>query len=128
MRNDLDVSDQELFDRMVTHMRAQRTTAVLSGTSAYHGLDNRRCPVGAIIPDDLYDPRMEGISIGGLGHASWIKPELRTFLRQHHRLLGAMQDVHDTVPPVEWEKYFHLIATNYDLLLDGKATLTALDD
>lgn len=129
MRTDLDKSDQELFDLMVAHLRKQGTTAILDGMSAYHGLDDRRCPVGAVIPDDLYDSRMEGKAITQLSKVLFLSnggsiyhmpEELNMFFRWHHNILKAMQHVHDTVPPALWEREFQVIAAKYKLLLDGK--------
>jgi hypothetical protein len=121
MRPDLDKTDQQLFDTMVAHLRTQGTTAILDGMSAYHGLDYRRCPVGAVIPDDLYDVRMEGKDITQLSklQASWINPELNMMFRWHHTIFRALQQVHDTVHPELWEYQFRLIAAKYHLLLDG---------
>ncbi len=122
MRADLNKTDQELFDLMVAHLRTQGTTAILDCTSAYHGEDGRRCPVGAVIPDDLYDAKMEGIDVTQLSklQRSWIPAELNMFFRWHHNLLKAMQLVHDTTLPEVWEGQFQYIAAKYNLLLDGK--------
>lgn len=120
MRADLDKTDQELFNVMVAHLRAQGTTAITDCISAYHGEDGRRCPVGAIIPDDLYSQRMEGKDITQLAKASWVDPELNMMFRWHHNLLNAMQLVHDTMLPEVWERQFQFIAAKYNLLLDGK--------
>jgi len=62
---------QEAFDTMVNHLRRQGKPSQItlpSGTlvCAYRGVDGCACAVGALIPDDQYDPQLECHSLGSI--------------------------------------------------------------
>jgi hypothetical protein len=59
---------QEVFDTSVAGLASQGFNMSISsdGSCAYRGKDGCRCPIGWLIPDELYSPNMENILIGGL--------------------------------------------------------------
>lgn len=61
---------QEIFDTVFTKLYEQGKQSVdpeLPHTCMYRGPDGMKCAAGFLIPDELYRPEMENISIGGHG-------------------------------------------------------------
>lgn len=100
---------QQMFDVMVSHMKAQGHKAVSNGRCAYRGDDGSKCAVGALIKDEYYSEGIEGLGVGRLAlrqGGSWpLGKALSQSLgmdilsRGHERtlaMLSDMQDVHDT--------------------------------
>lgn len=55
---------QTLFDRVIEHFDAmERPSLNRIGDCMYRADDGNRCFVGALIPDDLYDSRIEGSTV-----------------------------------------------------------------
>lgn len=56
---------QEIFDRVALHLLTQGTAAVDPGRGMckYRTDAGLKCAVGGLIPDDLYDPRIEGAAV-----------------------------------------------------------------
>lgn len=88
---------QEIFETIVKHLFSQgeRSTVLLPNRSeyscAYRGANGHKCAVGIVIPDDLYDPEMEGLCVDVIisDHK-----ELK-FLKPHLAVLSELQLVHD---------------------------------
>jgi hypothetical protein len=59
------ITEQEAFDRAILHMFRQGRQAVHgnSNVCAYRAADGCKCPVGAVLPDSLYRPKMEGSAV-----------------------------------------------------------------
>jgi hypothetical protein len=51
---------QQTFDRVLAHLRAQGVPASDGGKCCYRTEDGRMCAVGCLIPDEEYDPGIEG--------------------------------------------------------------------
>jgi len=52
---------QEAYDRMLAHMRNQKAFSLESSTTCvYRHPCGHKCAVGALIPDEAYDPGFEG--------------------------------------------------------------------
>jgi hypothetical protein len=65
-------TDQEIFDTVAKHLLAQGERAITeNGACAYRGVEGRKCAIGCLIPDEVYDPNMEctSLSIGDLREA-----------------------------------------------------------
>lgn len=55
------MTKQEILDKVAAHFAIQRRPAItVFGHCVYRGPDGLKCAIGALIPDDLYDPRFEG--------------------------------------------------------------------
>lgn len=102
---------QQMFDKAVGGIKAQgclsKITTGTSGVPAcyyrYPGNPAVRCAVGHLIPDEVYDPSMEG-------DGSWsvlANPEVDEALAlpEDHdevgHLLASLQEAHDACPDVE---------------------------
>jgi len=55
------MNNQEAFDRSAKHLLTQAIPATnKKGMCAYRGVNNTKCAIGALIPDDIYNVDMEG--------------------------------------------------------------------
>ena len=65
------MNKQEMFDKVSTHLFTQGERAMLpkeaqsdefpAGLCAYRAPNGFKCAVGCMIPDEKYDPKMEGV-------------------------------------------------------------------
>ncbi len=56
-----ETSNQEIFDYVVSHLRAQGARSLNDENECtYRSVDGYSCAVGCLIPDDLYTPSLEG--------------------------------------------------------------------
>ena len=100
------MTNQEIFDKVHTHLLTQRTAAIKDGSCAYRA-GAKSCAVGALIPDNLYTPEIEGASVAALINQSGTYPyhQLATTLKQtgftpdQYPLLRDLQRVHDRLMP-----------------------------
>lgn len=104
---------QKIFDKIVTHLRTQNAvSATANGLCLYRSPDGKKCAVGCMIPDDVYDPDMEHHMAGS------VIADCRQLhdLYDHRNLLESMQLVHDNHPISQWEAMFASIAAEYKLV------------
>ncbi len=112
-----ELTEQEIFDKVVGHLfkqgkRATRWTwcrkydaSTHSGwsdaqdyteTCAYRSDEGLKCAIGILIPDGLYDKKMEGIRV-----AMMIEDyELPAYFKNNAALLDSLQQAHDN--PDNW--------------------------
>ena len=100
------MTEQEIFDKVVTHLFAQGKPAKdIDGEGCmYRAPDGCKCAVGCLIPDDIYHPRMEWNDIRKIVlHYS----ELQNLL-PHLPMLMALQNIHDR--DCVWVSKDHLLS------------------
>lgn len=94
------MNKQEIFETVVRHLHQQGEPAVIGeGNCRYRADDGKSCAVGCLIPDDCYDPQMEGMT----SSMPRVKAALRLAGiltggaddREISRLLDALQYAHD---------------------------------
>lgn len=121
------MTNQEAFDKMVTHLRTQGMRCMglinkdpeigypeLGETCVYRGEGDMRCAVGCLIPDDQYKDTLEGTSVEGIvDHVAALKGI-------SVELLGDMQVTHDDHPLDDWEYRFEQAATDFELTYTPK--------
>jgi hypothetical protein len=87
---------QEIFDTVATHLLKQgrRTTNPdIPEMCVYRGANGTKCAVGVLIPDEVYDPMMEGRTVVGLlSHPEFKIPR---WMWNNETLLIELQNVHD---------------------------------
>jgi hypothetical protein len=86
------MTNQQVFNKVIRHLRRQGKAAVVDGVCAYRASDGSKCAVGCLIPDELYHPYMEGVQAD--------KEEMPKFLRLlgvDVRLAKRLQCLHDRV-------------------------------
>ena len=83
---------QQVYDTVAEHLLTQGRASSYDDVGWYRGLNNHKCAIGCLIPDDKYDPRMEGRGVQSLMHNfPGALPPVDSILLQH------LQTAHDTV-------------------------------
>ena len=103
------MTPQEIYDTVAKHLFTQgKRSGVLWPTGdfrcKYRGPDGTKCAVGVLIPDEVYDPDMEGHSIVGLFDPDATEKggfELPAWMKENLKLLVALQGAHD------FSRYWH---------------------
>jgi len=54
---------QSVFDKVATHLLTQNCKSVEDGACLYRAPNGMKCAIGALIPDELYDPVFEGQAV-----------------------------------------------------------------
>lgn len=111
---------QQMFDKVVTHLRKQGERAMNGAVCAYRGVGNTQCAVGCLIPDEIYDPKMEGRGVYGLCDDF---PAVRALLPTvaHQTLALDLQSVHDSFAAQSWESALKRIAKLHHLKMPAKS-------
>jgi hypothetical protein len=114
---------QPLFERVWNHLLTQQERASTNEQScAYRGYEGRKCGVGCLIPNELYRPEMEGLSVT---HLLAEYPDLSLLIRggghpgvdyyAQTELLIQFQRIHDVYASRAWESQLRLTAETYGL-------------
>jgi len=112
IKRGLPVEAQEIFDYSVSKVIEQGEQALgMESRCLYRGENGTKCAVGHLIPDALYNKKMEGYGpdevLGCLlGEDFRCDLNLRASLRQHTHLLDALQDAHDNACPDDFVPNF----------------------
>ena len=106
---------QEIFDKVLAHLREQGKAAVDGGKCKYRATDGSKCAVGCLIPDARYYSELEGhgpiylLAEGAL-------PGIEAF---HGSFLAELQEAHDgglaTFGMGNWEFEMRDIAVKHRL-------------
>jgi len=113
---------QEIFDKIVTHLRTQNEKSVDDGgySCVYLSPNGLKCAVGCLISKDAYDAKIEGQTACN----SHVKKALELsgigVDEQLELMLIKMQYLHDDNTPDHWEEEFFKIAAQFDLKLKPK--------
>lgn len=104
------MTNQEAFEKMVAHLRSQKSRCVAPGTKiCMYKSGDKKCAVGALIPKKEYSEDLEGNDVEVLAE---FVPSLKGL---DLRMLGLMQSIHDTIDPDKWESRFNYIAKDFNL-------------
>lgn len=126
---------QEIFDTVLAHLRKQgKASTNRSNGCRYRGEGGTSCAVGCLIPDELYDPVIEGLVVEQLmgadsppsSYKSRAQEVLPIMARieghlgaEHLKLLEDLQAAHDEVLFLKglsaWENEMRQIARWFDL-------------
>ena len=135
---------QEIFDKVCTHLLTQKKRCTVESdydacglVCSYRSEDGTKCAIGALIPDDLYDPLMGGNGVG------WILYEYPQFAElldiritegafaktekelRKEKLLKKLQGVHDNIVPPKWLSTLKTVAEEYKLQFNFKGKVNA---
>jgi hypothetical protein len=93
------MTEQEIFDTVVRHLKKQGRRAVDRGQCVYRHPEGLKCAVGCLISDAEYYPRMEGQPVYDI--------TLPDRLAGHRRLLSYLQDSHDAALDMAnlWQRF-----------------------
>lgn len=110
------LSEQELFDKVATHLLSQGVRCTMDGTingdCAYRNSAGMMCAAGCLVPDEDYD-----ISMEGWNWAHFI--EMGVIPTTHGELIEELQEVHDSVKPVGWREALTKIAVGREYSTDA---------
>jgi len=86
------MNEQQIFDTVAAHLFRQGRRAMDGSGCRYRSGDGLKCAVGCFIPDEAYDPDIEGVSCYDLRVRSLLpfKPDDYTLA-----LLHMLQGTHD---------------------------------
>lgn len=126
---------QEIFDTVATHLLTQGHKA-FDLNCKYHAKNGDKCAIGVLIPDELYDPVIEGFGVASSVSALFRErrnpgnPEQMmgckssTIMKilcdldikeEDWALLMQLQTTHDLLEPEEWSEALHCIAERFKL-------------
>lgn len=107
------MNTQEAFTRAAYHLLDQGVQSLgEDGDIAYRGVDGCKCPIGVLIPDELYDPRMEGSELDII--LCW--PGIGDLLDDvDETLLLDLQDCHNIWEPDNWHFRLTELSRAYNL-------------
>lgn len=107
------ITTQAIFDRVATHLLTQNAPALnADGGCVYRGMQGLQCAVGCLIPDDKYDPYIEGESVSDDAVRSMLPFEVT---EEQLELLTDLQMTHDDVPPHTWPLSLEMLARRHGL-------------
>lgn len=98
---------QAIFDRVCEHAMVDHRKSLLPNSAVprcgYRGAAGARCFIGCLIPDELYEPYVEGLSIATAATET-SRHLLRAIGADASQLdqLEALQGVHDNYEPPAW--------------------------
>lgn len=107
-------TNQELFDVVAAHLSKGVQAIDEGGSCCYRTPDGRKCAIGCLIPDERYDPSMEGKVIS-LTNPVWAATGMDSKLFTLARML---QNTHDNSSPLTWRSRLEDIAADYKLNTD----------
>lgn len=110
------MNSQEVFDKVVNHLRKQNTKAMNGSMCSYRGANGTKCAVGCLMEDNEYSPLFEGNDIYRILKRESIAPSLTQKLLPHLSLLERLQGIHDIDPVCKWEEEFKLTAKHFKLI------------
>jgi hypothetical protein len=113
------MTPQEFFTKTVQHLRKQGHRALdADGRCAYRAPNGDMCAIGCLIPDELYDPQMEGLNVLRMLFFSPLAEKLQPVFRGiPSKLLDRMQYVHDNMSGISvlTEAVFAQVAKDFGL-------------
>jgi len=113
------MNKQQIFDKVKTHLLTQmkRSSIIKYDNSIclYRGPDGLMCAAGCVIPDSIYDRRMEGKTIGVIISGTAFNMPAWMNQNQNKHLLTSLQDLHDSVDPSDWGSALKRVAETYEL-------------
>ncbi len=112
----------EVFQRVITHLETQRKKALRNGQCVYRTDEGLKCAIGCLIPDDEYNPEIEGSSLCGMMRNK-MPPTIVALMQQGNKmvsLLQTLQDLHDMYEVGSFTYYEQIgfIMNSYDISAD----------
>lgn len=104
---------ENTFYTVATHLitQAKKSRGNFEGVCAYRGLDNCKCSIGILIPDNQYNPKLETRSVNCAGILDLIPDQ---FTKDTKFLIG-LQRIHDTFRVEAWPYRLEEFAFNNDI-------------
>lgn len=117
------MTKQEIFDKVAVHLLAQgKPSKNAYGDCMYRGVDpGSACAIGCLIPDELYDPKMEDVRVRENPRVRRALSDIGVDIRSEGvlSLLASLQDLHDEIPPEYWGQQLIWMADGHNLNLNA---------
>ena len=98
------LTTRQIFDKAKSHLLTQRAKAVNEdGDCAYLTNNGLQCAVGCLIERNEYRKEMEGRTFDELDQVRMVFKNFDLGNREHYKLLGNLQRIHDVYDVDEWE-------------------------
>jgi hypothetical protein len=116
------MTNQEIFDKVATHLLTQKKKSEIMRQAeygipkpacAYRAADGSTCAIGCLIPDDIFQPGMEGLRVQTL--MVYYESIRDLFANNDASLLGTLQVLHDNYPVSTWKSELAATARMYKL-------------
>jgi hypothetical protein len=102
---------QTTYNEIVSGLRKQNAKSVgENGCCMFRGLNNTKCAIGMILPDELYNPLFDNPKSD---LTVW---SLDIIKRHNEKLLSALMIVHDQKLIKDWEQQFEGVAVRFGLV------------
>lgn len=115
----VEVTNQQIFDKVATHLLTQQARASDAKDNCRYRQDGLKCAVGCLIPDDRYSADIEGGSVNTLAARGRLDEVLGFEVGKTLYLLRALQHVHDDIAVSSWKSELILLAKLFDLNTDA---------
>lgn len=125
------MNKQEVFDKVANHLLTQNRKAINTGNLSpyvkcvYRTDDGLKCAIGCLIPDHLYDTKIEGcspnvnpdqaVSPGGAMLSKILISQLGELTEQDYQFLKELQFIHDTCEVQYWKDDLTRLGINNNL-------------
>ena len=110
---------QAIFNKVVQHLRKQGSQAVDDNGCLYRSLDGKKCAIGCLIPDELYNQNIERCGVRSLSHI-FLANCIPGYSPDDEEFLSRLQRVHDNSLIEEWETMLERVAFDFSLEMPEK--------
>jgi hypothetical protein len=101
---------RDIYERVRTHLLTQRAVSEdENGSCRLRSGNGRKCAIGSLVADDVYQPEIEGIGISYYRHAkdgsllrALYASEVNAYDPDIVELLIELEEVHDDFDVEEW--------------------------
>lgn len=101
---------QEIYDKVVAHLRAQNARSRNGEFCAYRGASGQMCAIGCLIKDEHYTPELEGLPVFHSSVQTALNNSGIPIDESSIQLLQKFQRIHDSHSIQYWEYGFKYIA------------------
>lgn len=113
------LNKQQVFDIVVNHLLTQnKRCATDRNECRYRKPDGTKCAIGSLIPDEKYNPEIEGSRVTNIN--GYYLDHLDFSDENMMRLLEQFQGVHDTTKSEFWAENLKILAKQFNLTYNGK--------
>jgi len=100
------MTKQQTFNYVIRHLRKQRIQSVIKlGDCRYRGPNGRKCAIGCLIPDNVYDASIEGNTVKASGMYEFLE-----MLGHDVGLCNDLQILHDSYMVDGWDEKSEFVA------------------
>lgn len=106
---------QQIFDKVYVHLLTQNARSADESGCLYKNPAGLKCAVGCLIPDEFYDPDIEGASTRNKLLENILIKSLGELSSEKLNLLDQLQQLHDDTPVTSWEGLLKKLAIKWNL-------------